>query len=115
MSAWMVREVGLPLANALTAYGRGDYAETAGLLADIRYTANRFGGSHAQRDLISQTLIEAAIRANQLNFARALLSERARRKDTAALTWQNTARVLEGLQLQEEAENAHRRASELLN
>ncbi|MXW48412.1 MAG: tetratricopeptide repeat protein [Gammaproteobacteria bacterium] len=115
MSAWMVREVGLPLANALTAYGRGDYAETAGLLADIRYTANRFGGSHAQRDLISQTLIEAAIRANQLNFARALLSERARRKDTAALTWQNTARVLEGLRLQEEADNAHRRASALLN
>ncbi len=115
MSAWMIRKVGLPLAKALIAYGRGDYAEAAGLLADIRYTANRFGGSHAQRDLISQTLIESAIRSEQLNFARALLSERASRKDTAAQTWQNTARVLEGLRLQEEAEDAHRRAKALLN
>ncbi len=115
MSAWMVRQVGLPLANALIAYGRGDYAKTAELLAGIRYTANRFGGSHAQRDLISQTLIEAAIRSKQLNFARALLSERVRRKDTVALTWQNTARVLEGLRLQEEAEQAYQRAIALLN
>ncbi len=115
MSAWMVSEVGLPLANALIAYGQGEYAKTAELLAGIRYTANRFGGSHAQRDLISQTLIESAIRANELNFARALLSERAKRKDSAALTWQNTARVLEGLRLREEAEQAQRRASELLN
>ncbi len=115
MSAWMVREVGLPLAKGLVAFRDGDYAETARLLADIRYTANRFGGSHAQRDLISQTLIESAIRANQLNYARALLSERAGRKDSCALTWQNTARVLEGLRLHEEAELASQRASALLN
>ncbi len=115
MSAWMVREVGLPVAEALFAFGQGRYDESASLLAKIRYTANRFGGSHAQRDLISQTLIEAAIRAKQLNYARALLSERANRKDSCALTWQNSARVLEGLRLNEQAQDAHRRASALLN
>lgn len=115
MSAWMVREVGLPLAKGLVAFHHGKFADAANLLAGIRYTANRFGGSHAQRDLISQTLIESAIRAKQLNYARALLSERAGRKDNCALTWQNTARVLEGLRLREESERAHQRANALLN
>ena len=115
MSAWMVREVGLPLAKGLVAFRDGKYAQTAKLLAQIRYKANRFGGSHAQRDLISQTLIESAIRANQLSYARALLSERAGRKNACALTWQNTARVLDAMRLHEEAENAHRHASALLN
>jgi len=115
MSASMVREVGLPLARGLVAFRDGEYAKTAELLASIRYTANRFGGSHAQRDLISQTLIESAIRANQFNYARALLSERAQRKNNCALTWQNTARVLDGLRLHEESERVHQRANSMLN
>lgn len=41
----------------------GEYAECVRLLRPIRNIANRFGGSHAQRDLIDLTLIEAAFRA----------------------------------------------------
>lgn len=114
-SAWMIQEVGLPVSNALVAFGEGRYADAVELLLKVRYTANRFGGSHAQRDFISQTLIESAIRAGQQNLARALLAERSAKKPSCALTWQNTARVLDALQCSDEAKAANRRASELLH
>lgn len=72
----MVREVGLPVALALSAFGRGRYGETVELLRDIRPIANRFGGSHAQRDLLDLTLIEAARRDKQTGLLRNLTAER---------------------------------------
>ncbi len=114
-SAWMVRNVGLPVAQAINAYAQERYADAAEGLASVRYTANQFGGSHAQRDLISQTLIESAIRSGQHGFARALLAERAAKKGTSPRTWLNTARVLDALQCYDEAERANTRAEELLN
>ena len=114
-SAWMARNVGLPVAQAINAYAQERYADAAEGLASVRYTANQFGGSHAQRDLISQTLIESAIRSGQHSFARALLAERAAKKGTSPRTWLNTARVLDALQCYDEAERANTRAEELLN
>lgn len=72
----MVREVGLPVALALRAFGRERYAEAVDLLRDIRPIANRFGGSHAQRDLLDLTLIEAARRDGQKSLLRNLTAER---------------------------------------
>ena len=46
------------------------------LILPIRYKVIRIGGSHAQRDLVTQTLIAAAERAGETNLARALLAER---------------------------------------
>ncbi|AFL73416.1 tetratricopeptide repeat protein [Thiocystis violascens] len=71
-----VGEVGSPVTRAIHAFGEGDYAETVRLLRPVRDRANRFGGSHAQRDLIDLTLIEAALRDGQLALARALIAER---------------------------------------
>jgi hypothetical protein len=68
--------VGRPLTLAIKAFGDGNYAETVRLLRPIRNIANRFGGSHAQRDLIDLTLIEAAFRARQHALAGALTAER---------------------------------------
>ena len=45
-------------------------------LRDVRNIAHRFGGSHAQRDVIDLTLIEAALRAGQQSIATALAAER---------------------------------------
>jgi tetratricopeptide (TPR) repeat protein len=70
-------EVGHAAARALQAFGGGDYAETVRLLRPVRSYAHRFGGSHAQRDLIDLTLIEAARRGGQATLAQALLHERA--------------------------------------
>jgi len=47
------------------------------LLRPIRSYAHRFGGSHAQRDVLDLTLIEAARRAGQKALAAALETERA--------------------------------------
>ena len=71
------RDVGLPLIRAVQAFGAGDYAEAARLLRSVREIAHRFGGSHAQRDLIDLTLIEAAIRGGDASLAAALAAERA--------------------------------------
>lgn len=56
----MAREIGLPLMRALLAHTRGDAAGAALALYVLREGAARFGGSHAQRDLIDISLLAAA-------------------------------------------------------
>ena len=75
-NALFTRDVGSPLTRAIIAFGEGNYAETVRLLRAIRPIAHRFGGSHAQRDLIDLTLVEAALRAGQFALAGALAAER---------------------------------------
>ena len=72
----MTREVGLPVCLAIRAFGRGLYSETIRLIERVRDTAHRFGGSHAQRDVLTLTLIEAAIRNGQSNLAQHYIAER---------------------------------------
>jgi len=75
-NAAFTREVGHPVALAIKAFGDGNYAETIRLLRPIRSYAHRFGGSHAQRDVINLTLIEAAARSGRDRLAQALRYER---------------------------------------
>ncbi|MEO8485313.1 MAG: tetratricopeptide repeat protein [Betaproteobacteria bacterium] len=75
-NAAMTRDVGAPLARAVVAYGRGRYDEAVDLIAPVRDIAHRFGGSHAQRDLITLTLIDAARRAGRTSLAKHVLAER---------------------------------------
>lgn len=72
----MTREVGLPLAEGIAAFARGRYAAAVGHIEPVRDIAHRFGGSHAQRDVITLTLIEAASRAGQRKQASHYLAER---------------------------------------
>lgn len=83
----MAREVGLPLMAGLAAFRRGDMAEVAARLYPLRSIAHRFGGSHAQRDLIDQTLLAAAAApGGDKAMGRALLNERRLAKPTTPLT-----------------------------
>jgi hypothetical protein len=75
-NAAFTREVGHPGTRAIMAFGDGNYAEAVRLLRPIRGIAHRFGGSHAQRDLLDLTLIEATIRAEDAALAAALAAER---------------------------------------
>jgi tetratricopeptide (TPR) repeat protein len=75
-NAAFTRDVGHPLTLAIKAFGDGNYAETVRLIRPIRAIAHRFGGSHAQRDVIDLTLIEAAVRIGDGALARALAAER---------------------------------------
>jgi tetratricopeptide (TPR) repeat protein len=69
-------DVGGRLIDGVLAFAEGAYARAVDLILPVRYNAARIGGSHAQRDLITQTLIAAAERAGQHNLTRALLAER---------------------------------------
>ena len=83
-NAMFVREVGLPVVRAISAFGDGKYRECTDLLRGVRSGSARFGGSHAQRDLIDLTLIEAARRGGDTGLETALLAERANAREQAA-------------------------------
>lgn len=87
------REVGQPLVLALKAFGEARYDETVRLIRQVREIAHRFGGSHAQRDLLDLTLIEAALRAGQQPLATALCAERLTARGHSPLTRQLLART----------------------
>ena len=80
------RDVGHPLTLAIKAFGEANYTETVQLIRPIRAIANRFGGSHAQRDVIDLTLIEAALRAGDGALARALTAERSMARPDSPLS-----------------------------
>jgi hypothetical protein len=84
-NAAFTRDVGHPVSRAIEAFGQGDYGETVRLLRPVRNHANRFGGSHAQRDILDLTLIESALRLGQRPLARALAAERVAVKPTSPL------------------------------
>ena len=78
----MTRSVGLAIVRAIAAFGRGRWDETISLLLPVRYRANTFGGSHAQRDIVHRTLLEAALRQGDRPLATALAAERTARSRT---------------------------------
>lgn len=80
------RDVGHPLTRAIKAFGEGNYTETVQLIRPIRAIANRFGGSHAQRDVIDLTLIEAALRVGDGALAKALTAERSMARPDSPLS-----------------------------
>jgi hypothetical protein len=94
-NARMLREVGLPACRGLAAFARGDFAACADEILAIREGAARFGGSHAQRDLLSLTALEAALRGGLGALARSLASERTRARPANPYGWVATARALE--------------------
>jgi hypothetical protein len=82
------REVGAPLMRGMLAFARGRCDDAIDALYPARTKAQRFGGSHAQRDLIDQTLLAAAAGASAGHRAigRALLNERRLAKPVTPLT-----------------------------
>jgi len=82
----VAREVGLPLMRGLLAFARGDADAAVTALHAARGQLQRIGGSHAQRDLIDQTLLAAASRASHRHVGRALLNERRLAKPMTPLT-----------------------------
>ena len=86
LTAMMAASVGVPACSAVISFGEQRYADTVEDLLPIRTIASRFGGSNAQRDILNQTLIEAAIRDGQYGLADNLLSERSIHKPFSPLT-----------------------------
>ena len=62
-SAQIYSKVGMPVVAALTAFCDGRFADAVELILPLQFDLWRIGGSHAQRDVIDWTLVEAAGRA----------------------------------------------------
>jgi hypothetical protein len=92
--ASVMATVGLPLARAVAAHRRGLFGDVVSELVPVRTQFRRIGGSHAQRDLFDQLLIDSAWRSNQLDVAAELLAERVARRPRNIWGWKHYATVL---------------------
>ena len=80
----MTRSVGIDACEGILAFGAGDYARAVDKIAAVRDIASRFGGSHAQRDILTLTLVEAARRSGQVALAAHVANERLVHKPASA-------------------------------
>ncbi len=76
-SAEITARVNLTLCEALVAYRASNFERAVDLMIPVRDEIRLIGGSHAQRDLFEQILVDAALKAQRYSLARALASERA--------------------------------------
>ena len=78
----------------MLAFAEGRHDDVVAELLPIRTILARFGGSHAQRDALQRTLVDSAIRAGQLDLARALLDERLGVRETSVWSWRRRGEVV---------------------
>jgi hypothetical protein len=91
----MARVAGLAIVRAIEAFGRGKYADVVNLLAPLRETARVVGGSNAQRDVVSRTLLEAALRVGDKSVARMLAEERVAQKPRCPFSQELRSRAMQ--------------------
>jgi tetratricopeptide (TPR) repeat protein len=109
----MTAAVGLPVCRALVHFGRGEYPDVVTELMPIRTRLHEFGGSHAQRDAVERTLLEAAIRSGRLDLAAALVSERLSMRECNTYAWSKRAWLMRATGDQPGAATAMTRARQL--
>jgi tetratricopeptide (TPR) repeat protein len=74
-AAPIVGAVAMPLCAAVLAHRKAEHARVLALALPIRDRIWQLGGSHAQRDVFTQLLVDSAIRSGRLELARSLLGE----------------------------------------
>jgi hypothetical protein len=109
----MTSAVGLPVCRSLLHFGRGRYQQVLDELLPIRTRVHEFGGSHAQRDAVERTLLEAAIRSSRTDLAFALVSERLAVRECNTYAWSKRASLMAATADQRGAASAAARASDL--
>ena len=75
-------ECTLPLVRGIAAFGRQEYSEAVRLIDPVFPQLTRIGGSHAQREVFEDTLLEAYLRAEEFDKAETLLKERLSRRES---------------------------------
>jgi tetratricopeptide (TPR) repeat protein len=93
-AAGWAADTGADLVGGFTAFWLGRYDEAIETLWRARVIANRFGGSHAQRDVIDWTLTEAALRGKRQTVAEALARERLAQRPHSGMNRQFLRRAL---------------------
>ncbi|MFN8525026.1 MAG: hypothetical protein U0821_18175 [Chloroflexota bacterium] len=92
-SAPVMRDVVLPLRDGLLAFRRGDYQRTVDLLEPIRGRIAEVGGSHAQREVFHDTLLESYLHTGNGLAAQRLLLDRLEHRPSAGRAWCRLARA----------------------
>jgi tetratricopeptide (TPR) repeat protein len=85
--ARMARMAGLPVARGLIAFASGRHDQALPLLLHGHAVSGRFGGSHAQRDLLALTALACARGADAPALEEQLLVERRERKPASPFVW----------------------------
>lgn len=108
------REVALPAAEGLVAHTRGQYpAALRGLRAALPRLAD-IGGSHAQRDLFEQLILDALVRAGRLSEAQQALELRRGFDPNGVPLNRTLAQVYDQLELPVQAAEARARVERRL-
>lgn len=71
----VTQNLGVPVVEAMAAHRQGDYGLTLDLLWPVRRDLNQIGGSHAQRDIFFQIMMDSALKAGRETQARILLDD----------------------------------------
>lgn len=103
----------LPLCRAVRDFAAGDYGCVVDTILPLRYQIQQVGGSHAQRDIFMQILIEAALRDGRLKLSRTLLRERLTVRPRSYGGWVRLAQTLEQLDDNRGAQSAREQADML--
>ncbi len=111
--ASITNQIVIPMCDGIIAFEAGDYVRAVDHLWPLRESWSPIGGSHAQRDIFTQILVDATIQAGQLDRARALLSQRLTVKPQSAGGWKKYAQVLNALGAGDKAKLALRRAGNI--
>jgi hypothetical protein len=61
----VIREVALPVCEAVRAHRRGAHAQVAALMRPVLHRIVELGGSHAQRDVLAQLYQDANLKAQR--------------------------------------------------
>jgi tetratricopeptide (TPR) repeat protein len=109
------RDVALPAGEGLCAYARRDYEAAWHRLSLAMPRMIEVGGSHAQRDLFSQILLDTAIKSGRKVAAQQMLELRRTTDPTGAPVNAALAAVYADLGLPALAEEARRRAAMTLS
>ncbi len=112
--ARVMEQVGLAIARGTIAYRARHYSRAADHLLPVKDIIYRVGGSHAQRDLFEQMLIDSTMRSRQLPLARTLLSERIAKRPRDLWAWRHLESVFEMLKDREKGIVAQKEINELL-
>ncbi len=107
----IARRVTIPVCEAIGAFADRRFDQAVEILWPLRGQWQELGASHAQRDIFTQILIEAAMGANRTTLARDLLAERSRLKPNSRYTWQRYADALQACGSAEAAREARARAA----
>jgi tetratricopeptide (TPR) repeat protein len=83
----VARDVVMPLALGIDAFGQGNYEQAVRFMEPVYPRLVRIGGSHAQREVFEDTMLEAYIRAERFDRAETMLRQRLRQRDSVRDTF----------------------------